>query len=71
MSKKINRLIHSMDAELIANRFLVKISEFDSGVHPKSILITTVDLLENNFKMHFYTDVESASNFIKILRATE
>lgn len=52
---------------LINNRFLVKLSMVDTGVTEKTFLIVVQDLLDNNFKMQFFTEEEEVNKLIKML----
>ena len=52
---------------LINNRFLVKLSMVNTGVTEKTYLIVIQDMLEQNFKMEFFTDENKVNNLIKML----
>jgi hypothetical protein len=52
---------------LINNRFLVKLSMVNTGVTEKTYLIIIQDMLEQNFKMKFFTDENEVNDLIKML----
>lgn len=52
---------------LINNRFLVKLSMVNNGVTEKTYLIVIQDMLEQNFKMKFFTDENEVNDLIKML----
>jgi hypothetical protein len=69
MSKdKMVKLIESYDAELLENRFKVKISKFDNGVNALSYLIVTQDLLDGGFSVKYLKDKDSVTMFLKLLK---
>jgi hypothetical protein len=52
---------------LINNRFLVKLSMVNTGVTEKTYLIVIQDMLEQHFKMQFFTDENEVNDLIKML----
>jgi hypothetical protein len=52
---------------LINNRFLVKLSMVNNGVTEKTYLIVIQDMLQQNFKMQFFTDENEVNDLIKML----
>lgn len=69
MSKgKMTELIVSYDAELLENRFNVKVSKMGTGVHKASYLIVAQDLLEDGFMLKFFKDKDSAGLFLQLLK---
>lgn len=52
---------------LINNRFLVKLSMVNNGVTEKTYLIVIQDMLEQNFKMKFFTDENEVNDLIRML----
>jgi hypothetical protein len=52
---------------LINNRFLVKLSMVNTGVTEKTYLIVIQDMLQQNFKMQFFTDENEVNDLIKML----
>jgi len=67
MTKKITPLLNSMDTRMIGSRFMVKISTMDNGVHPKSIMCATQDLVSKGFSLKFFKLEEDVTEFVKIL----
>ena len=68
---KLKKLIESGETELINNRFRVKASVYDDGVHKKSFMLVISDLLQNHFKIRFFGTAEDAASSIQILRAVK
>lgn len=69
MDDKTTPLIDSKNARMIGTRFMVKMSIFDNGVHPKSILIAVQDLKDKGFSMKYFSDDDKAGDFLKLLIA--
>jgi hypothetical protein len=73
MAKKQDNLadfLTSHPTELINNRFLVKASVLNTGAFKPTIMLVIYDLIERNFKLTYYNDVDLASNMIKLLKQT-
>ncbi len=65
---KTTELIVSYGTEMIDTRFQVKVSVFDNGVDPKSIMIVVRDLIDNGFTIKTFKDMDAASSFLKLLK---
>lgn len=68
---KITKLIESGETELINNRFRVKASVYDDGVHKKSFMVVISDLLQNHFKIRFFNTAEEAASIIGMLKVVK
>jgi len=67
MNEKITPLLNSMETRMVGSRFRVKLSIMDNGVHPKSIMCATQDLVSKGFSLKFFKTEEDATDFIKVL----
>lgn len=67
-NKKTTELIISYGTEMIENRFRVKVSRMDDGVHPESFLVVAEDLLDSGFCMKFFKNKEDITQFLKLLQ---
>lgn len=66
---KITRMIQSFPMEIINKRFQVKVSIFDNGVHPRSIMVVVFDLLESGFTIKFHKTDQEAANLLNLLKS--
>lgn len=64
---KVTKLIDSYSLQKVNNRFLVKMSQLDTGNDTPSILMVVIDLRESGFKMKFFSTLETADNFVRQL----
>jgi hypothetical protein len=65
---KIQALLTSYGVEVLDNRFNVKVSVMNNGVHKESYLVVTQDLLDGGFALKYFRDKESVSMFLKLLK---
>lgn len=66
---KFTRLLQSFETEVINKRFQVKVSIFDNGVDPRSIMVVIFDLLESGFTIKFHKTDEEAANLLNLLKS--
>lgn len=69
MKKQTTPLINSRKVELINDRFLVKASICSTDELNRTILLVVLDLVGNNFKMHYYNNELEATTFLKLLKS--
>lgn len=67
--KEVQELIKSKQL-VINNKFLVKISVFDSGVSKKTYLIVVKSLLDDGFKMKFFDTEQNFAAYLQMLNLT-
>jgi len=65
---KTTELIVSYGTEMIDTRFVIKVSIFDNGVNPKSIMIVVRDIIDNGFTIKNFKDMDAATAFLKLLK---
>jgi len=68
MKKQTEPKISSRKVELVNNRFLVKASICSTDEFHRTILLVVLDIVANNFKMHYYNNELEATTFLKLLK---